>query len=200
MNHYELLFVLPGTLDENEAKPLVDKIKTIIEKNEGQKLTVGELDKRRLAYPMKHIRYGYFGLAYFEAEPEMVKKMERDFVLDRDFLRAFVKRIDPKTHTLREINFGQVPTVGTEQQVSTPNNSFVRKSQEEEFATITKKVEVVETPVVTEVVEEVPVSEEVMVEEKKPAKKVARKKEEKINLDDIDKKLDEILDIDLDKV
>ena len=78
MNHYELLFVLPGTLSENETEPLVNKIKTIIEKNGGQKLTVAELEKRRLAYPMKHIRYGYFGLAYFEAEPEMVKKMEQD--------------------------------------------------------------------------------------------------------------------------
>lgn len=194
MNHYELLFILPGTLDENEAKPLVDKIRNIIEKNDGQKLTISELDKRRLSYPMKHIRYGYFGLAYFEAEPDMVKKMEAGFVLDRDFLRAFVKKINPKVHTMREINFGQVPTVGTEQQ-SAP--SFVRKSQEEEFATIKRVEEIPE--VKEEVVEEAPVSDEVVVE-KKPAKKAVAKKEEKINLDDIDKKLDEILDIDLNKV
>jgi len=142
MNHYELLFVLPGTLSENETEPLVNKIKTIIEKNGGQKLTVAELEKRRLAYPMKHIRYGYFGLAYFEAEPEMVKKMEAGFVLDRDFLRTFVKKINPKTHTLREINFGQIPTVGTESQPS----ASIRKSQEEEFATINKKTEIEETP------------------------------------------------------
>jgi len=195
MNHYELLFVSPGTLSENETEPLVNKIKTIIEKNGGQKLTVAELEKRRLAYPMKHIRYGYFGLAYFEAEPEMVKKMEAGFVLDRDFLRTFVKKINPKTHTLREINFGQVPTVGTETQPS----ASVRKSQEEEFATINKKTEIEETPEVEEVREEI-FDDEELSKEKKSVKKSTVKKEEKINLDDIDKKLDEILDIDLNKV
>ncbi|HQF57536.1 MAG TPA: 30S ribosomal protein S6 [Candidatus Magasanikbacteria bacterium] len=195
MNHYELLFVLPGTLSENETEPLVNKIKTIIEKNGGQKLTVAELEKRRLAYPMKHIRYGYFGLAYFEAEPEMVKKMEAGFVLDRDFLRTFVKKINPKTHTLREINFGQIPTVGTESQPS----ASIRKSQEEEFATINKKTEIEETPEVEEVREEI-FDDEELSKEKKSVKKSTVKKEEKINLDDIDKKLDEILDIDLNKV
>ena len=195
MNHYELLFVLPGTLSENETEPLVNKIKTIIEKNGGQKLTVAELEKRRLAYPMKHIRYGYFGLAYFEAEPEMVKKMEAGFVLDRDFLRTFVKKINPKTHTLREINFGQIPTVGTESQPS----ASIRKSQEEEFATINKKTEIEETPQVEEVREEI-FDDEELSKEKKSVKKSTVKKEEKINLDDIDKKLDEILDIDLNKV
>lgn len=195
MNHYELLFVLPGTLSENETEPLVNKIKTIIEKNGGQKLTVAELEKRRLAYPMKHIRYGYFGLAYFEAEPEMVKKMEAGFVLDRDFLRTFVKKINPKTHTLREINFGQVPTVGTEPQPS----ASIRKSQEEEFATINKKTEIEETSEVEEVREEI-FDDEELSKEKKSVKKSTVKKEEKINLDDIDKKLDEILDIDLNKV
>lgn len=192
MNHYELLFILPGTLDENEAKPLVDKVRNIIEKNDGKNLTVGELDKRRLAYPMKHIRYGYFGLAYFEAEPVMAKKMEADFVLDRVFLRAFVKKINPNVHTLKQINFGQVPTVNTE-------TTGYKKTQEEEFATI-KKVE--EVPEVVEVTEETPVvveEKEVTEEKKKTTKKVA-KKEEKVNLDDIDKKLDEILDIDLNKV
>lgn len=195
MNHYELLFVLPGTLSENETEPLVNKIKTIIEKNGGQKLTVAELEKRRLAYPMKHIRYGYFGLAYFEAEPEMVKKMEAGFVLDRDFLRTFVKKINPKTHTLREINFGQIPTVGTEPQPS----ASIRKSQEEEFATINKKTEIEETSEVEEVREEI-FDDEELSKEKKSVKKSTVKKEEKINLDDIDKKLDEILDIDLNKV
>lgn len=193
MNYYELLFILPGTLGENETQPLVDKIKSIIEKNEGKNLTLGELDKRRLSYPMKHIRYGYFGLAYFEAETEMVKKMEADFVLDRDFLRTFVKKINPKIHTLKQINFGQVPTVNNNESVG------FKKSQEEEFATIIKKVDLTETPVIAEV-KEATSSEEVETEEKKPAKKAPAKKEEKINLDDIDKKLDEILDIDLNKV
>lgn len=193
MNHYELLFILPGTLDENEAKPLVDKVKNIVEKNDGKNLTVSELDKRRLAYPMKHIRYGYFGLAYFEAEPAMVKKMEADFGLDRDFLRAFVKKINPNVHTLKQINFGQVPTVNAE----VPS---YKKTQEEEFATI-KKVAAEEVPEVSEVSEEeTPVVAEAIAEEKTVKKVSPKKKEEKVNLDDIDKKLDEILDIDLNKV
>lgn len=191
MNHYELLFILPGTLDENEAKPLVDKVRDIVEKNDGKNLTIGELDKRRLAYPMKHIRYGYFGLAYFEAEPIKVKKMEAGFGLDRDFLRTFVKKINPNVHTLKQINFGQVPTVNTEAPA-------YKKTQEEEFATIKKVEETSEvSPVVEENLDEVKTEEAV---EEKKTKKISAKKEEKVNLDDIDKKLDEILDIDLNKV
>ena len=107
--------------------------------------------------------------------------------MDRDFLRTFVKKINPKTHTLREINFGQIPTVGTESQPS----ASIRKSQEEEFATINKKTEIEETPEVEEVREEI-FDDEELSKEKKSVKKSTVKKEEKINLDDIDKKLDEM--------
>jgi len=188
MKTYELLVIFPGTLAENEVNAEVEKVKTVVTVNGGTNLEMGEIEKRRLAYPMKHIRYGYFQLASFSADAVQIKAMENKFRLMPELLRALIRLIDPKAN--KKINFGAL-VVGED-----------TKRGDNENEVVSEPVVVTATPVVEVKKVEVIVSAEQQKLDAAPVKKAGAKKEEKkkINLDEIDKKLDEILDIGLDNV
>jgi hypothetical protein len=124
----------------------------------------------------------------FFCDTVQVKGMENKFRLMPELLRALIRLIDPKAN--KKINFGAL-VVGEDTK---------RGDNENEVAVETKVV--IEAPVAEVKKEEVIVSVEQQKLDAAPVKKASAKKEEKkkINLDEIDKKLDEILDIGLDNV
>lgn len=89
MNKYELLVVLPGTLDDAEAKKQMDNLVALVNEH-GADAELSPLGKNRLAYPIKHIRYGYFNTIVFNAEPAGVKTLEAKLAISRDVLRSMV--------------------------------------------------------------------------------------------------------------
>lgn len=209
MNNYELLVVLPGTLAENETAPIVEKVKQLLLDCQAVDLTIKDEGKSRLAYPMLHIRYGYFYLVHFKSETANVKIMEAKLRLMSELLRALITKKTTKAG-INKINFASA-VVHQDDRVmeSTPtsysagrrfNNDHTHTTP---VAPVKVEVKTVETPVV-EVTEEIVVPElvveEVLAKEEKPAIKRRTKKTDKVTLDDIDKKLDEILDLDLEKV
>lgn len=201
MQNYELLFILPGTLAENETQPTVDKVKMMIERNGGTEMEVAPMDKKRLAYPMQHIRYGYFFLVFFKAEKAGAKQMQADLKLMPELLRAVIQKFDSELGS-RKIEFGQL--MPTTNEVGAVAMGIPAEAVMAEPVQI--KAEPVKEVVEEAVVEEAPVSviQPADSGEVKPVevKSASVKKEEKkkLNLDEIDKKLDEILDIDLGSV
>lgn len=207
MQNYELLFILPGTLAENETAPTVDKVKMMIERNGGTEIEVAPMDKKRLAYPMQHIRYGYFFLVYFKAEKVGVKQMQADLKIMPELLRAVIQKFDSKLGS-RKIEFGQLgPTTNEVGAVAMgiPAEAFI--AREVKVEPVKEEVKVVAESIVE--VKNVETQNFASVEKSMPAeekpieiKSASTKKEDKgkISLEDIDKKLDEILDIDLGNV
>ena len=108
MRNYEILTILPGTLAENEVQPVVDTIKQMIESDGIVAVNVESAGKSRLAYPMKHIRYGYFHIFTFEAEPTKIIKIEEKMRLFGQILRTIIRTFDPAK---RESNRGLMFTL-----------------------------------------------------------------------------------------
>ncbi|MEK7213057.1 MAG: 30S ribosomal protein S6 [Patescibacteria group bacterium] len=89
MKKYELLLVLPGTLDDKEAVARSEEVlKMVKEFSEEAELHV--LGKSRLAYPIKQIRYGYFYTIVFKAGADQLKTLKGKLELSRDLLRAII--------------------------------------------------------------------------------------------------------------
>lgn len=198
MQNYELLFVLPGTLSDEETAPTVEKVKGIIEKNNGLEYSLEAMDKKRLAYPIKHIRYGYFYLAFFKAEQKDAVQMQKELKVMPELLRAILQKHDPKKQTIRKIDFGEMiqSAPAYSERVEPVRGGYVEPAV---YNAPTQST-VVSTPAEAEVVasqsaptEQVAVQAPVL----PPVKKAESKK---ISLEEIDKKLDEILDIDLGSV
>lgn len=89
MRKYELLLVLPGTLDENAAAARCEEIVSLVKENASD-VDTHVLGKSRLAYPVKQIRYGYFYTIVFGAEAEGLKVIQDKLGLMRDLLRAML--------------------------------------------------------------------------------------------------------------
>src|SRR3989338_11707301 len=94
---YELLTIFPGTLAEDEVKGVETAVKELLEKKGAKDVTAQDLGKSRLAYPMKQIRYGYFHMYYFDAEPTLASVVQQKVQLSNLALRAILRRYNPKT-------------------------------------------------------------------------------------------------------
>lgn len=172
MKNYELLAVLPGTLTEEEAQEIAGQIKETSEKNGATNLTMEFSGKSRLAYPMRHIRYGYFFVFAFEATETQIGLIQEKIRLISQILRTICKIYNPDQKV--SLNLGENVPANNENE---PN--------------FTKKEEVVMPEVVAETTpESAPLAEKTeMVEpETKPAKT------NDVSMEEIDQKLDELLE------
>lgn len=104
MNKYELLLVLPGTLDEKEVGKLVQEIKDSVSVN-SQDVELNNLGKVRLAYPIKQIRYGYYYTLVFNAEPEAVKTISEKLRLRADVLRSMISHFNTNVTAAKKITY-----------------------------------------------------------------------------------------------
>lgn len=89
MKKYELLLVLPGTLDDKEAVTRSEEVLKMV-KELSEEAELHTLGKSRLAYPIRQIRYGYFYTVVFNATPENLKTLKGKLELSRDLLRAII--------------------------------------------------------------------------------------------------------------
>lgn len=167
MKKYEILITLPGTLDDNEVKSGMEEIKSLLGGYNAD-LKVEDLGKIRLAYPIKQIRYGYFYTVIIEVEPQQITEISEKFRLRNDLLRFIISVHDPKAKPVASV------AVKKEEP---------KKAVSEEKTTVKPVEETVEETKKEEVVEKT---------EEKP--KEEPKKEKTVDLEDIDKKLDEILE------
>ena len=90
---YELLFVIKGTLSQEEAAAVQEKFTTLIADN-GQLVKVDEWGKRRLAYPIDKINEGYYVLVAFNSNPDFPAEVERLLGINDNILRSMTTRVE----------------------------------------------------------------------------------------------------------
>lgn len=81
-------------MTEEEQKPIADKVIETLEQNGASNLEAKSMGKSRLAYPMKHIRYGYYHMVHFQAEGEALPKMQEKLKLIPEILRSMLQVFD----------------------------------------------------------------------------------------------------------
>ena len=92
MRDYETLYIINPTLEEDEIKNVVEKFKTLIQKNGGEVTDINEWGKRRLAYTVKNMNEGYYVLMRFKAEPAVVQDLERVFKITDEVIRYLITK------------------------------------------------------------------------------------------------------------
>jgi small subunit ribosomal protein S6 len=199
--HYELLYLISNKFTEDEVKPIAEKVENIITTNGGQITYREDWGKKKLAYPVKHFVYGYYLLVEFDVEPLTLAKIERSIRMLHDVLRHQIVVRQVRTIDLKEKPkqlFVEEPkkeaaTVAAPAKAGKPE---VAKKEAKEEAAV-EAVETKEEVVATEkkpVKAEAKAAEEKTVAEEKAPKKAAKAKDAKASLDELDAKLDKILE------
>ncbi len=93
MNKYESVVIVNPNLDEAGLKALETKITGLINEN-GKVETFENMGKRKLAYEIKKKSEGVYFLYNFEANPEAITEIERNYRIADDIMKFIVIRKD----------------------------------------------------------------------------------------------------------
>ena len=100
MKPYELLLIITPDYDENEAEALTNQVKGIIE-NGGTLLKVDPWGKKRLAYPIRKRREGYYVLYIFECATSFVAELNQSLHVIEPILRYMVVQYEDDIEKLK---------------------------------------------------------------------------------------------------
>ena len=93
MNKYEVMFIAKP-LEDAEVDPIAEFVSNLIKKNGGNVEKVDRWGKRHLAYPVKKQADGNYVLINFEADPEVIKEIDRVIKIQDDILKHLIVKID----------------------------------------------------------------------------------------------------------
>ena len=93
MNRYETVFIINPSVEEAGIKSLIQKFSDLIN-NAGKVENVEEMGRRKLAYEIKKNKEGYYVVINFEAQPELIKELERIYRITDEVIKFIVVRKD----------------------------------------------------------------------------------------------------------
>ena len=118
MRNYELIFIVHPDLEESAYQEVCDRVKKWIGDLGGTITKENNWGTRRLAYPIRKQREGYYYLVHFSMDAESVKPFERNLLLVEGVLRELILRLD------------EVPTL--EQQPAAPRKFIPNNNDDDD--------------------------------------------------------------------
>jgi small subunit ribosomal protein S6 len=76
MPQYELMYIVASSISDDEIPTVTDGVLNFITELGGKVIKEEHLGKKKLAYPVKKTRNGYYVVANFEFEPKMVSELD----------------------------------------------------------------------------------------------------------------------------
>jgi small subunit ribosomal protein S6 len=170
--HYEMLYIVSNKFTEDEVEPIVEKIHKAITDNGGEITYTENWGKKKMTYQIKGFSHGYYRLVEFNLDGVKLAEIDRGLRMSTDILRH--QTVTRRQRTAEEIEADKLAT----------------KKMMDERKKEMKEMKESKEP--KEVREEKPVKEKNDKNEK-PAKSDDKKK---VDLKDLDDKLDKILESD----
>jgi small subunit ribosomal protein S6 len=181
MKNYELTYIISPNMTAEEAQTKAKELESIIQSKEGVILKSEKPVAKTLSYQIKKFGSGFFSVLEFQIEPAAMTDIKSLLEKDKQFLRHIILVINPakKQKERRQRIKPQAIVSAIAEEVKEDIEKVSNFVKEEIIEPLTEKIESITTEK----------------EEKKPAiKKVkSEKNKEKAEMEDIDKKLDEIL-------
>lgn len=106
-NHYEIMYIVPLKAGVEESSAAQEKVHAMLQA-EGAKITLEDaLGKRKLAYPINHIRHGSYVVMEFDLETDKLQKVSDWLRLNSEILRyqILTKKVKSPEQLAREKAF-----------------------------------------------------------------------------------------------
>ncbi|MCI8396350.1 MAG: 30S ribosomal protein S6 [Clostridia bacterium] len=95
MNKYESIIIIGQNVEEDGIKALISRFTDLIN-TEGKVSNVNELGMKKLAYEIGKNKEGYYIEILFEAKPELITELERNYRITDEIVKFIVVRKDEK--------------------------------------------------------------------------------------------------------
>jgi|SRR5690554_465360 len=93
-NHYETVFIITPVLSAEQAKETVAKFKEMLLENGAKIVNEEHWGLKKLAYPIQKKSTGFYQLFQYEADGELIAKLELAFKRDERLMRFLTVRLD----------------------------------------------------------------------------------------------------------
>ena len=91
---YEAMVILDPNVGEDQLAAATQRVQEHITTRGGDIQKVDTWGRRRMYYPVKHLRDGHYVVYTFNAEPRRVSELEQAWRISEDVLRHLVVRQD----------------------------------------------------------------------------------------------------------
>ena len=89
MNKYESVIIIDPNLEQEVTKEVIKKFENLIN-TDGKVENIDEMGKRKLAYEIKKNKEGYYVVYNFEAKPELIAELERQYRITDEVIKFIV--------------------------------------------------------------------------------------------------------------
>ncbi|MDK1475036.1 30S ribosomal protein S6 [Streptomyces sp. 549] len=96
MRHYEVMVILDPDVEERAVSPMIENFLSVVREGAGKVEKVDTWGRRRLSYEINKKPEGIYSVIDLQAEPAVVKELDRQMNLNESVLRTKVLR--PSTH------------------------------------------------------------------------------------------------------
>lgn len=191
--NYELVYILSPKLSDEDAEKKAKDLTEKFKENITEIVLEDFWGKRDLAYPINKFEHGYYVMLQFKAEKDSINKIEAKIKLDDEIIRHLIVKKDDFAPMKKE-----------EEKADEANNSEkiddIGKEEKAEVSEILEKNDL-ESEETTKDAATTETQKSEGLEETEKAKGDPKKKERKktkADISDLDKKLDDILDSEID--
>jgi small subunit ribosomal protein S6 len=129
---YEMMAVFAPDIAEEEMPGALERVSGYITTGGGEVselVTTSPWGRRRLAYPIRDFRDGFYALYHFTLDPEGIGELERDLGLNNQVLRSLVTSfVEPKPKKAKKSAEGEVAEGETEADETTEGEAVAAPS------------------------------------------------------------------------
>ncbi len=187
MKEYELFYLVPSQFTDEEVSGIQKTVAELLKANSATILRDENLGKVSLAYPIKKVTHGTYVIVHFDAEPSVIKELDRRLKLMDEVLR----------HMLLERAAGAAQKKISLSSYIPPLNEEGRRTlgeeKKEETARSPRKAPSAPTPKPAPA----PVASKPEAQIAPPTPSATTAEESKMSMEELDQKLDKILEGDI---
>ncbi len=107
LNLYEAMYIVDPDRSEQEVEALTRQVRSEIAEKGGEVVDLQHLGKKRLAYPIKKAKDGFYFLLYFRLAPDRISELRAGYRLNDSILRFLILKKKE-----RELQFAGKATSG----------------------------------------------------------------------------------------
>ena len=96
MHTYETVIVIKPQLSDPEVLEVIDKTKSLISGEGGEILNEDKWGRRKLTYPIRHAREGFYAYLKFKGPPAVLPKLNHHYRVVDSFLRTLTVQADER--------------------------------------------------------------------------------------------------------
>jgi len=91
---YESVVIINATLEDEQVEATISRMQETITTHGGELVDLDKWGRKRLAYPIKKAKSGYYVVFRFSATTDLVATLERNYRLDENIIRYLTIQLD----------------------------------------------------------------------------------------------------------